>query len=346
MRGVRAALVAVLLLSSLGCGSKALPTPQVAEDPEGQNPFLTRQILPESEYYDFAPKDPRDWLSYSNRYFLRNDTDKDGIPDRKDEDIDGDGIPNYIDSHPLDRTHGFEDEDGDGLPDFIDYRNRDQLRYGATQELADLQEFLWSHFKIYLAHDDVLYTPEEVRWIRFLFEDPQSENLLRTIESGKSLRVIVKSSRFAGAGGISGSYDEDWKSLKMANLTKDPQPELKFLAVFVHEFFHAVAANQPGIFKEFTQITTSFNLSDLAAWSEIPEAVAKVKDPAFPSKYAKISRPEHFAEAGWTTFLLQTQKNYPQGVLTSRISRFREMGYAPEEFEQTPLYAWFVKTFF
>jgi len=43
--------------------------------------------------------------------------DKDGIGDNSDDDIDGDGVPNEHDMHPLDATRAISDRDGDGHPD-------------------------------------------------------------------------------------------------------------------------------------------------------------------------------------------------------------------------------------
>ena len=65
------------------------------DNPEGVNP-------------DLFPENPDWWL----------DLDRDGIEDSLDDDIDGDGVSNDLDSWPTDFTRGV-DTDGDGLADFV-----------------------------------------------------------------------------------------------------------------------------------------------------------------------------------------------------------------------------------
>ena len=49
------------------------------------------------------------------------DTDKDGIMDAMDWDIDGDQIHNVVDKDPLNPDFGSLDSDVDGIPDFVDF---------------------------------------------------------------------------------------------------------------------------------------------------------------------------------------------------------------------------------
>ncbi|MCB0189805.1 MAG: hypothetical protein KDE31_36285, partial [Caldilineaceae bacterium] len=69
-----------------------------------------------------------------------DDQDSDGIPDNLEAagDVDGDNIPNYLDSDAdgdgiLDLLEGVADSDNDGVPDFLDADTQPPVPTGIKQ---------------------------------------------------------------------------------------------------------------------------------------------------------------------------------------------------------------------
>lgn len=113
---MRAALIVLLLI----------PTFLRAEDPTEQPPHAPNDVsslIPEARDTDGdGIADIYEKQAGSNYLDPRSvplDMDQDGIPDRIDDDTDGDGVPNHRDAFPLIRLE-WSDIDGDGLGDNID----------------------------------------------------------------------------------------------------------------------------------------------------------------------------------------------------------------------------------
>jgi hypothetical protein len=79
------------------------------------NHIIQIRLVPDESILDATPTNNEARITV----FVDKDTDKDGIGDSVDPDIDGDGVPNAQDQYPLDPTRS-KDTDKDGIDDSKD----------------------------------------------------------------------------------------------------------------------------------------------------------------------------------------------------------------------------------
>ncbi|HLW58000.1 MAG TPA: thrombospondin type 3 repeat-containing protein [Bacteriovoracaceae bacterium] len=199
---------------------------------------------------------------YANQTQVWKDTDKDGIQDRFDFDIDGDGIPNLADQYPYDPQNFGEDSNHNGIPDFIDFEFHPTLK-----ELSSIQERLLKEKGIYLINAESDFTKEEILSI---------ENILLNEEinlrlSFNKLKVVAKYPAHKRSNFVRASFDPYWEQISFYDV-----PELNnilsFNASFVHELGHVYQHESPEAFEEFK------------------------KNPLYLTQYAHSSLEEAFAE--------------------------------------------------
>lgn len=164
-------------------------------------------------------------ISTMDRLGLFLDTDKDGIRDRDDFDIDNDGIPNDCDLAPFYAALGNEDEDADGIPDFCDQNEKNQhevyRKYGILLNLNERDLFQYDEQEL----------AKVLKFISTKTTFPSKELLTLTLTNGLPT-------------GEYGVYDQGWKSIRyrMDNISHEEFPEiLQSSWVLVHELFHFVA---------------------------------------------------------------------------------------------------------
>ena len=300
MFGGRLLTVGLGLGFSIFCGAQqpgSIPPVRQPADPSTNPPpkFLMARHFgftaqPPKSFYRPPPEDADELTK--QRFYLLGDTDKDGILDRRDSDIDGDGVLNFLDAKPFDNKFGGEDADADGLPDFVDFKNDQKLNFGSSEKLAACQLKLFSEFGYVIVSDDIFYNDDECRF----FISELSSGLISRFAPAKisSLSVIVKTSTHSSRQQIHGNFDEDWKILYLGQYTPSEAHRFKFFAVFVHEFFHVIHSVHP---EQVNRFMTTFG------WLG-QENASLVRGDDLPSAYAPMSLGEHFADAGCASSII------------------------------------------
>ena len=117
---------------------------------EGAPHFIAGQILVEGDGSELSVdrRMTRTWKDY----------DGDGIPDRKDADIDNDGVPNIVDQFPFDGTKSGEDKDQDGIMDFVDLSFHKDPK---ARALAGLQEEIFKKLGVTVVNGTEQFTNDE-----------------------------------------------------------------------------------------------------------------------------------------------------------------------------------------
>lgn len=125
MLGQRLNLISILCFTTFTSCSRA-------PDLSGAPHFIAGQILSpgDGSGLSIERRAARTWRDY----------DGDGVSDRFDWDIDGDGIPNLLDQYPYDEKRWGEDINDNGITDFIDLHFSKDPHY---QSLANIQERIY-----------------------------------------------------------------------------------------------------------------------------------------------------------------------------------------------------------
>lgn len=207
---------------------------------------------------------------YGNQTHVWKDTDKDGSPDRFDDDIDGDGIPNLADQYPFDSKKFGEDTNHNGIPDFIDFQYHPTLA-----DLSHIQERLLQEKGIYLVNAESDFTREEVISLANILFDENINDLL----SFSKLKVIAKYPVHKRTNFTRASFDIYWEQISFYEVEEFKNIR-SFISSFVHELGHLYQHESPQVFADFKN------------------------DPIFLTQYAHTSLEEAFAE--W--FLYETSQ--------------------------------------
>lgn len=210
-------------------------------------------------------------ISGLERHELFLDTDKDGILDRDDFDIDNDNVPNDCDKAPFDKLIGTQDSDFDQIPDFCDLSD--------SSELQRLQEETFSRYGIMLNLNerfDEDFHPEDLRnaLLRISSHTTMPDKMLSTLTLTEEL-----------ASGEYGVYDQDWRHIRLRpdQATHEQYPQITLSTwTLVHELFHFVGA------------TNSRLYSDFEKWYKSQHLTGRL---TYPTEYSKVSKEEYFAES-------------------------------------------------
>lgn len=225
-------------------------------------------------------------ISSLKRQDLILDTDKDGILDRDDFDIDNDGIPNDCDIAPFDKNNGKKDSDKDGLPDFCDLTAN-----GETSNLNSFQVTQAEVFKSYKVMLNLSEGDERTFDTKLLSKILKHVSGLQTLP-GDNLRTITLTDSLPL--GEYGVFDSDWHSIR---LKADESIHEEFSHItntswsMVHELFHFVATNKT-LYKEFSKRYASQKKHDTLI---------------FPTEYSRVSEEEFYAEEQTLMFFLKDQ---------------------------------------
>lgn len=219
----------ILLIVMVSCG---------ARDRSRSDVFLVGQVslgMP-AEY-----KDKDGVITGLERQKLFLDTDKDGIRDRDDFDIDNDGVPNDCDMAPFSAALGTEDSDKDGIPDFCD-----------TDE--DFQTEIFTKFGL------MLNLNESLDFDRDELKKQLSHVSSKTLMPGKDLLTLAVTESLPM--GEYGNYDNKWKNIRFRYdaETHEEFPELlQANWVLMHELFHFVAQANGETYKEVVGHPTEYS---------------------------------------------------------------------------------------
>jgi hypothetical protein len=215
-------------------------------------------------------------ISNLKRHQLILDTDGDGILDKDDPDIDGDGISNDCDLAPFDKNIGSIDTDKDGIPDFCDLNPHSDKVPDYSRAL--LQKKIFIEKGILLVEDNLHFSEEDLSFLYELIERISEKALLPS----KKLYTIALSINLAL--GEYGSYDAKWANIRFTkdNTFSEEFPLIKLWQwVLTHEFFHFVANANPDYYESFQ-----------ARYSD----EQKNKKIAYPTNYSRENEGEYFAE--------------------------------------------------
>lgn len=194
------------------------------------------------------------------------DYDGDGLSDRKDPDIDDDGVPNLADQYPFDGKKIGEDVNANGVADFIDLNFHPTLKV-----LASLQEQIKNDLDIIVMNGSDEFSEAEVETMKeTLFHEA-----IRAKLTYEELKVIVRYSKDDQLGENCADFDPFWRQISFYPNPDHQNNVLAFNGSFVHELGHVYASENPS---ELEQFATAFPL-----WVS-------------PSLYGKSSAEEGFAE--------------------------------------------------
>lgn len=209
-------------------------------------------------------------ISGLERHDLFLDTDKDGILDRDDFDIDNDEIPNDCDLAPFEKSIGKEDKDRDQIPDFCDLSD--------SSELQKLQEETFSQYGIVLNLNEKFqdFDPEG-------FRQALAHISGRTVMPNKMLATLTLTKELPS--GESGLYDFSWRHIRLKpdSDSHDEFPDIALTSwTLVHELFHFVGATNSRLYTDFER------------WYQGEHLTGQL---TYPTEYSKVSKEEYFAEA-------------------------------------------------
>lgn len=194
------------------------------------------------------------------------DYDGDGLSDRKDPDIDDDGVPNLADQYPFDGKKIGEDVNANGIADFIDLNFHPTLKV-----LAPLQEQIKNELEIIVMNGSDEFSDAEIETMKeTLFLEA-----IRAKLTFEELKVIVRYSKDDQLGESRADFDPFWRQISFYPNPDHKNNVLAFNASFVHELGHVHAVENPAAFASFVA-----NFDPLAA----------------PSAYAATSAEEGYAE--------------------------------------------------
>jgi hypothetical protein len=204
-------------------------------------------------------------ISSLKRQDLILDSDRDGIIDRDDFDIDNDTIPNDCDLAPFDFKIGKSDSDKDNIPDFCD------LASGLTEQNA-----VFEKFGVMLN----LNESGDIDWKKL-------EGVLNVV-SQKTILPNIKLTTLTMTNGLPfgeyGVYDLDWRNIRLRpdHSAHDEFPQItKSDWSLVHELFHFIGFTNQNLYSEFEKQFLLEKKNDTLM---------------YPTEYSKVSEEEFFAE--------------------------------------------------
>lgn len=211
----------ILILLVISCGGRTEKSPQ----------FLPGHILERGDGSELSidRRLTRTWKDY----------DGDGIPDRKDPDIDDDGVPNIADQYPFDGTRWGEDLNQNGIADFIDMN-------------SPIQQDLKDRFGIIVINGSEAFSDEQLLSLHTVLTN---ESILSKLSYSK-LSTIVRYSREEQIGFTRADYDEGWETISFYPDEEIDHDMSSFNGTFIHELGHLHAAENPLIYQTFK---TSYN---------------------------------------------------------------------------------------
>jgi hypothetical protein len=208
------------------------------------------------------------------RHQLIFDTDGDGILDKDDPDIDGDGIPNDCDSAPFDAKIGTLDSDNDGIPDFCDINPRsDRIK---DSEKAIFQKNIFLKTGIIIVEDDLNFTESDIPFLTKVIDHIAETAKL---PNAKLLTIAITTKLSMGE---YGSYDLNWSNIRYKRDESSMDVNIKLWQwAFTHEFFHFVAEANPEYYLDFHQRYVEEQKNGTLV---------------YPTEYSRESESEYFAE--------------------------------------------------
>lgn len=200
----------ILILLIVSCGGRSEKTPQ----------FLPGHILEKGDgsEYSIDRRLTRTWKDY----------DGDSIPDRKDPDIDDDGVPNLADQYPFDGKRWGEDLNQNGIADFIDMN-------------SELQNDLNNKLGIILINQPEAFSNEQ---LESLYSVLTNDSMLSKLSYSK-LKTIIRYSRTEQIGLTRADYDEGWETISFYPDEENDHDMSSFRGTLVHELGHVHAAENP-----------------------------------------------------------------------------------------------------
>ncbi|MBK25762.1 MAG: hypothetical protein CME70_17315 [Halobacteriovorax sp.] len=261
----------------------------------------------------------------SNRNFT--DLDKDGVYDLVDSDIDGDGVTNYLDLHPLDKNKKGRDSDLDGIPDFVDFEVLGKLKEGMNKASANYQKELFVQKGIILFNGDFLFSNQEVKRISELYLKKELKGLMKL----SNLKVLFKQPTHSM--GYRAKFRHNHKAITLyENHDHKIKPFHQELTI-AHESFHALSTENSEFYEEFLNLSGWSEHNDgishegrffnPAIFQTSPELVIKtLQNPEFPNDYSKLGPEEMFAECA--TASLFNRKNESTLFKYPYLKRFKK----------------------
>lgn len=257
--------VFIIITLATSCGKK--------ENINNTRVFLSKQIasgMPNAYIKE------NELISNLKRHQLFLDTDGDGILDKDDPDIDGDGIPNDCDLAPFDKKIGSADSDHDEIPDFCDINPHSDKVPDNTRALFQKKIFIEKGILLIedtlkLAESDVFFLNELITKISV--KAPMPSMKLYTIALTNNLAM-----------GEYGSYDPNWASIRFTkdnNISEDVPTIKLWQWVLTHEFFHFVANANTNYYESF-HVRYSDELKNNTL--------------VYPTNYSRENEGEYFAE--------------------------------------------------
>ncbi|OIQ15512.1 MAG: hypothetical protein BM556_17900 [Bacteriovorax sp. MedPE-SWde] len=241
-------------------------------------------------------------LTTPKEYFLFEDHDFDGIPDKLDHDIDGDGVHNLLDHSPLNEQEKGVDKDNDGIMDHIDF---DYTKYVDNRPLADLQELIKKDYGI-----TIVSTIKLTNELKLFIDSVLSKNL---VSNHKALEVIVIKDRNYDNPNYRGIYDKYWKQITLYK--RNLSTNTNFQLVLSHEYFHFIQNQNKSFYDLFLKETgwlinnesisyqhnanTSYPIHKIDEHSQRYDTENTLTQyDNFPSLYSTVSPQEMFSEVG------------------------------------------------
>lgn len=256
MLGQRLNLILIILAGLIfqSCGKRS--------QLEGAPHFIPGQILIEGDGSELSVdrRLTRTWKDY----------DGDGIADRKDPDIDNDGVPNIVDQFPFDGSKSGEDKDQDGIMDFIDLSFHKDSKVKA---LAGLQEEIFKKLGVTVINGSEKFTEHEWRAIHATLFHQVMLAKLRFVD----LTAVVRYSKADQLGETRADFDPYWLQISFYPNPLHLNNVDQFAGSLIHELGHVHAYENPEQFEEFVKSLHA-------------------KEIVYPSTYAKSSEEEAYAE--------------------------------------------------
>ncbi len=172
------------------------------------------------------------------------DYDGDGLSDRKDADIDDDGVPNLADQYPFDGKKIGEDVNLNGIADFIDMEFHPSL-----SELSPLQTKIQHELGITVMNGSDDFSEDEIK----MMKETLFHEAIRAKMTYQELKVIVRYSKDDQLGESRADFDPFWKQISFYPNPDHQNNVLAFNASLIHELGHVHAVENPELFEAFTE---------------------------------------------------------------------------------------------
>jgi hypothetical protein len=253
MLGQRLNLIIILLLTVItSCGR----APELSGAPQ----FVAGQVMVPGDGSGLSVdrRATRTWRDY----------DGDGLSDRLDWDMDGDGVANLVDQYPFNEKLWGLDTNRNGLPDFVDLSLAKDPR---DKSVAPLQEAIFRETRVVVIQGSARFS--EAEW-QALQEIVTSEQLTKKIRFSH-LKALVKYDRNSQVDLRRADFDAHWQQMNLYENDEHAASLLSFRGSVIHEFGHVHALENPADFMAFS--------SRFASWSS-------------PSTYGLSSPEEGYAE--------------------------------------------------